>query len=583
MTMKLLDNLKIKTRLIAINTMYGVLILAVAIFGIVIAARLSESTRRVIIIGNVTTKLNELCADLATQGGSMEETIELEKLHLQHLEKHKELWSQMDAGHIGPYAAELMNPPLSRLMGLVDDIEHFYTIRTDLFEANDRMLKDCDLLVKKLTGSEVLKSSSIGNAIKDDLILILMSFSTLAETSSYYDSSMTGMREAEALLRNGGKPVLADSLLIFINSSQALERTYAVYFESLDELMTVIGEVTEEIDEVIMKLHDYADKKAERSITLPLILISVVVVFMVIYGFRLVRIIAYPMLSLSAAVRRLATGDLTLHSDVMATHARGDEMGEMMVAVATLAENFNRIVVDLKRIAASLSSASTEINSSAYQISQGASNQASGSEEVSSAMEEMTASIDHNADNSMQNERLARKSGQTLEMLSQQGAESNTAVQNIASRIGVVSEIAGQTNILALNAAVEAARAGEYGRGFAVVAAEVRKLAERSAAAATEVENLVSSASHSNTATSAKLQELVPEIQESIRLAQEVSTASQEQRSGTEAINNTLQQLSQVAQENAAASEELSASANELQRLSEQLMKITNQFQVEED
>jgi methyl-accepting chemotaxis protein len=138
------------------------------------------------------------------------------------------------------------------------------------------------------------------------------------------------------------------------------------------------------------------------------------------------------------------------------------------------------------------------------------------------------------------------------------------AMQAIAEKVSIVEEIAYQTNLLALNAAIEAARAGEHGRGFAVVATEVRKLAERSQAAAKEIGGLATSSVRLAERSEALLEQLVPSIRKTTDLVQEVAAASAEQSAGVAQINRALSQVDHVTQRNASSAEELSSTAEEM-------------------
>jgi len=228
----------------------------------------------------------------------------------------------------------------------------------------------------------------------------------------------------------------------------------------------------------------------------------------------------------------------------------------------------------------SISSASQQISSTSQQMSQGANEQASSTEEVSSSMEEMAANIQQNTDNAQQTDKIALKAAKDVQETSEAVNQTVTSMKAITEKISIIGEIARQTNILALNAAVEAARAGEHGKGFAVVAAEVRKLAERSQAAASEI-NQVSRSSVDVAEKSGKLlAEIVPDIQKTAKLVQEISAASTEQNSGAEQVNSAVQQLNQVTQQNAAASEEMATSSEELASQADQLRELIGFFEI---
>jgi len=155
-------------------------------------------------------------------------------------------------------------------------------------------------------------------------------------------------------------------------------------------------------------------------------------------------------------------------------------------------------------------------------------------------------------------------------------------MQTIAEKIMVVQEIARQTDLLALNAAVEAARAGEHGRGFAVVASEVRKLAERSQAAAAEISTLSGTTVKAAQSAGEMLQRLVPDIQRTAELVEEISAGSREQNAGAAQINTAIQQLDKVTQQNTSAAEEMSSTSEELASQAEQLQAAISYFRIDQ-
>ena len=155
-----------------------------------------------------------------------------------------------------------------------------------------------------------------------------------------------------------------------------------------------------------------------------------------------------------------------------------------------------------------------------------------------------------------------------------------TKETTIAEKITIIEDIAYQTNMLALNAAIEAARAGEHGKGFAVVAAEVRKLAERSQIAASEISTLTGDSVKVAERAGMLLEKMVPDITNTAELVQEITAASEEQSSGVGQISSAMQQLDKVTQQNAAGSEELAATAEEMQDQSENLQEMVGLFRL---
>jgi methyl-accepting chemotaxis protein len=196
-------------------------------------------------------------------------------------------------------------------------------------------------------------------------------------------------------------------------------------------------------------------------------------------------------------------------------------------------------------------------------------------------MEQMAANIKQNADNATQTEKIARQSSGDAQRSGEAVGRAVQAMQTIAEKITIVQEIARQTDLLALNAAVEAARAGEHGRGFAVVASEVRKLAERSQAAAAEISTMSSQTVKAAQEAGEMLGRLVPDIKKTAELVTEISAACREQDIGADQVNQAIQQLDKVTQQNASASEQMSATSEELSSQAEELQNSIAYFRLD--
>jgi methyl-accepting chemotaxis protein len=213
-------------------------------------------------------------------------------------------------------------------------------------------------------------------------------------------------------------------------------------------------------------------------------------------------------------------------------------------------------------------------------MSRGASQQAASSEELSSSMQQMDSSIQQNADNAGETERIAQKAADDARESGQSVNQTLEAMRQIAEKISIIEEIARNTNLLALNAAIEAARAGEQGKGFAVVASEVRKLAERSQTAAAEISELSTSSVEVAEEAGRRINELVPDIRRTAELVQEISAASAEQRNGSSQVSKAITELDEVVQQNASQAEEMSSMAEELSAQSERLKGTVSFFRL---
>ena len=291
--------------------------------------------------------------------------------------------------------------------------------------------------------------------------------------------------------------------------------------------------------------------------------------------FTLARISASLAASITLA-RAVSEGDLRHTPDLTGN----DELTDLLRAQNDMTKRLRDVVSNVDSAARNVASGATQMAATSEELSQGATEQAAATEESSAAVEQMASNIRQTADNAGLTEQMAIKSAQDARRSGDAVAEAVKAMQTIADRIMIVQEIARQTDLLALNAAVEAARAGEHGRGFAVVAAEVRKLAERSQTAATEIASLSSTTVRAAAGAGEMLLGLVPDIEKTSSLVMEISTAARELATGASQINLSIQQLDKVTQENTSASEELSSSAMELASQAETLAEAVAFFKI---
>jgi methyl-accepting chemotaxis protein len=289
---------------------------------------------------------------------------------------------------------------------------------------------------------------------------------------------------------------------------------------------------------------------------------------------------------------QIAAGDLTVKIDINSQ----DETGQLLESLKEMNEGLARIVGEVRTGADSIATATEQIAAGNTDLSQRTEEQASALEETASSMEELTSTVKQNADNAQQANQLAIsasgvavKGGEVINRVVRTMESITSSSRKISDIIGVIDGIAFQTNILALNAAVEAARAGEQGRGFAVVAAEVRSLAQRSAAAAKEIKTLIED-SVNKVQDGSKLveeaghttQEIVTSIKRVTDIMAEISAASLEQSSGIEQVNTAITQMDDVTQQNAALVEQAAAAAESLEEQAQQMVQVVTRFKLEE-
>ncbi|NCC24961.1 MAG: HAMP domain-containing protein [Deltaproteobacteria bacterium] len=343
------------------------------------------------------------------------------------------------------------------------------------------------------------------------------------------------------------------------------------------EAQTVAVELAQAGMEHTQHIANEAVSSLSMSSMVVIVGLIIAVILAIIIALLMTRAITGPVFKGVAFAQAMSEGDFTKELDV----DQKDEIGDLAKALNEMVHKLREVVAEVQSAGENVASGSEEMSASAEQLSQGATEQAASIEEVSSSMEEMTSNIRQNADNAQQTEKISLQAAGDAKKSGEAVVEAVGAMKNIAEKISIIEEIARQTNLLALNAAIEAARAGEHGKGFAVVAAEVRKLAERSGAAAGEISELSTSTVTMADQAGQMLVKLVPDIQKTAELVQEISAASNEQNSGAEQINKAIQQLDQVIQQNASASEEMASTSEELSSQAEQMQSSMSFFRVD--
>jgi methyl-accepting chemotaxis protein len=288
----------------------------------------------------------------------------------------------------------------------------------------------------------------------------------------------------------------------------------------------------------------------------------------------------------------LAQGDLT---QTITTEYPAGTFNNVKNALNGTVENLKALVGEIKESSDTINTAAQEIAAGNNDLSHRTEEQAASLEETAASMQELTSTVQTNSENAKYANELAKASsniarkgvsvvGQVVTTM--EGI--NESSRKVVDIITVIDGIAFQTNILALNAAVEAARAGEQGRGFAVVATEVRSLAQRAAAAAGEIKNLISDSVdkvQDGTQLVARagktMEDIVNSIESVSATISAITSASVEQNSGIQQVNMAIGQMDDVTQQNAALVEEAAAAAEALEDQARNLSVTVGNFKID--